>query len=151
MPSALAAEHNAMSLSLRQFHSRVHVMLNLRQMRTTVLLALLCPAASAYALNLDFIRGAPVTLFTADDLLVFEAAVLQAVSDNADNEMLSWQSTDTDSRGEVTPLDSKTVDGLTCRSTRIVNHAKGKDGTAVYELCQQPNGDWRFVSRARNR
>jgi hypothetical protein len=56
-------------------------MLNLCQMRTTVLLALLCPAASAYALNIDFIRGAPITLFTEDDLLVFEAAVLQAVSD----------------------------------------------------------------------
>jgi surface antigen len=126
-------------------------MLKLRRMRTTVVLALLFTGPSAYALNIDFIRGAPMTLFTEDDRLVFEAAVLQAVSDNADNEMMSWQSTDTDSRGEVTPLDSKTVDGLTCRSTRIVNHAKGKDGAGVYELCQQSNGDWRIVSRVKSR
>ena len=49
----------------------------------------LCAAPSTHALNTGFLRDAPTALFTEDDLLVFEAAVLQAVSDNADKEKLS--------------------------------------------------------------
>jgi len=123
-------------------------MLNPRRACILSALVALVLAAQAHAFNTAFLRDAPVGLFTKDDLLVFKAAVLQAVAENADGEMLSWQSSDTDSRGEVTPLDTKTVKGATCRRTRIVNHARGRNGEGVYELCQQPDGDWKIVSPA---
>ena len=126
-------------------------MLSPRHTCILFIIVVLCAAPSTHALNTGFLRDAPSALFTEDDLLVFEAAVLQAVSDNADNEMLSWQSTDTDSRGEITPLDTKTANGLTCRRTRIVNYARGTEGEGVYELCQQPDGDWKIVSRVKSR
>lgn len=106
---------------------------------------------SAHALNTAFLREAPIAFFSKDDLDLFRDTVMLTLVRNADGETAKWQSTTTDSNGEVTPLDTRSIDGTTCRRTRILNRAKGREGQGVYELCRQPNGEWKVVNRVGDR
>ena len=122
-------------------------------MRPTAIAATLClsvaisSAADAYAFNTAFLREAPIAFFSKDDLDLFRDTVMLALVRNADGETTKWKSSTTDSNGEITPLDTHEVDGAACRRTRIVNRAKGREGTGVYELCRQEDGDWKVVNR----
>jgi len=122
-----------------------------RDLRLIIASALALSASHlAHAVNIGFLRDAPITFFSQEEMGMFKQTVLRSLADNADGQTSRWSSTTSDSGGEVTPLDTRNVDDTTCRRTRIVNRAKGREGFGVYEFCLQPDGDWKIVSRAPN-
>ena len=116
----------------------------MRNLMMVVFVLAIGTSVGAYAFNTRFLRDAPITLFSKQDLQLFQQTVMRSLAHNADGQTTRWSSATTDSNGEITPLDTRTVDKTTCRRTRIVNRAQGRDGHGVYEFCQQPDGDWKI-------
>ena len=111
-------------------------------------LAALCLAAvvvlpaSVRAFNTSFLRDAPLAYFSDTDWSMFKDTLFKALNENADGTTAHWNNASSGSSGEVTPLDTREVNGMTCRDTRIVNRAQGLSAQGEYPLCKAADGEW---------
>jgi surface antigen len=108
-------------------------------------IAALCLAAvvlPAYAWNTSFLREAPLAYFTDKDWSLFKDALYRALNDGADGAAVAWSNPSSGAGGEVTPLNTREVDGMRCRNTRLVSRAQGLNGQGEYLLCKTADGEW---------
>jgi surface antigen len=98
--------------------------------------------ASVHAFNTTFLRDAPLAYFTDKDWSMFKDALYKALNENTDGAAAQWNNASSGSSGEVTPLSTREVKGMTCRETRIVNRAQGLVAQGDYLLCKAADGDW---------
>ena len=98
--------------------------------------------ASAWAFNTTFLRDAPLAYFTDKDWTLFKDALDQALNNGADGVATRWNNPSSGSSGEVTPLDTRQVNGMTCRDARIVSSAQGLTAQGQYLLCKAADGEW---------
>ena len=117
-------------------------------MRKIIALVLLVSAAvgpaSVSAFNTTFLRDAPLAYFTDKDWSLFKDTLFGALDGGADGATARWANPSSGSSGEVTPLDTRQVNGMTCRDTRIVTRAQGLTAQGDYRLCKA-DGEWTFV------
>ena len=98
--------------------------------------------ASVWAFNTSFLRQAPLSYFTDTDWSMFKDTLYKALNDNADGAAAQWNNASSGSGGEVTPIKTREVNGMTCRETRLVNRAQGLSATGEYLLCKTADGEW---------
>jgi surface antigen len=98
--------------------------------------------ASVWAFNTSFLRDATLTRFTATDWTMFRETIDKALNDNADGVAAQWNNASSGSSGEITPLNTREVNGMTCRDTRLVNRAQGLSSTNTFLLCKTADGEW---------
>ena len=97
---------------------------------------------SASAFNTSFLRDGPFVYFTDTDWSMFKETLDKALNENADGATAKWNNSSSGSTGEVTPLNTREVDGMTCRQTRLVNRAQGVSAGGEYLLCKAAGGEW---------
>jgi surface antigen len=98
--------------------------------------------ATAWAFNTSFLRDAPLAYFTDKDWSLFKDTLDRALNGGGDGATSRWDNPSSGSSGEVTPLDTRQVDGMTCRNTRIVTSAQGLTARGEYQLCKAADGEW---------
>jgi len=97
---------------------------------------------STWAFNTSFLREAPLAYFTDSDWSMFRTTLDKALNENADGVATRWSNPSSGSSGEVTPLNTREVNGMTCRETRLVNRAQGMTAAGDYLLCKTADGEW---------
>lgn len=98
--------------------------------------------ASVSAFNTSFLREAPLAYFTDTDWSMFKSTLDKTLNENADGVAAHWNNASSGSSGEVTPLKTREVNGMTCRETRLVNRAQGLSSAGDYLLCKAADGEW---------
>jgi len=109
-----------------------------------LLVSLLVGSTTAWAFNTAFLRDTPVVYFSDKDWTLFMETLNHALNDGADGATNRWENPSTGSRGEITPLDTREVNGTTCRNTRVVTSSQGLTGRSEYLLCRAADGEWTF-------
>ena len=109
---------------------------------TITALCLAAVAVPALAFNTTFLRDAPLAYFTDKDWSMFKDTLNRALNQNTDGAAAQWNNASSGSSGEVTPLSTREVNGMTCRETRIVNRAQGLVAQGDYLLCKAADGEW---------
>jgi surface antigen len=99
---------------------------------------------SLWSFNSSFLRDAPLAYFTDKDWSLFKDTLYKALNENTDGAAGQWSNASSGSSGEVTPLSTREVNGMTCRQTRVVNRAQGLSATGEYLLCKTTDGEWTF-------
>jgi surface antigen len=97
---------------------------------------------SGWGFNTSFLRDAPLAYFTDTDWSMFKDTLYKALNEHADGAAAQWNNASSGSSGEVTPLKTRDVNGMTCRQTRIVNRAQGLNASGEYLLCKAADGEW---------
>jgi len=103
--------------------------------------AMALPAAT-WAFNTSFLRDAPLAYFTDKDWSLFRDTLNRALNEGPDGAAQRWSNPSSGASGEVTPLNTQEVNGMTCRETRLVNRAQGLSAQGDYLLCKAADGEW---------
>jgi surface antigen len=99
-------------------------------------------SAPVWAFNTSFLREAPLAYFTDTDWKMFKDTLYKALNQNADGAATPWNNASSGASGEITPLNTREVNGMTCRDTRIINRAQGLSAQGEYPLCKATDGEW---------
>ena len=111
----------------------------------TLILAICWPTFSG-AVNLNFLRHSPASKLTAEDTALLSAAVQHALNHNEDNTTHRWHNPETEHCGELTPLNTYTAYGTTCRKLKIHNRTEIENGSLEFDFCQDPEtGEWKIL------
>jgi surface antigen len=108
-----------------------------------LLLVLSSASLPAAATNLAFLKDAPISRFTKQDMKLFEQTLNDALEKSADGDVKTWSNPDTQAGGEIKTLKSFKRGALPCRRLAIRNSAKGLTASGEYSLCKQPKGEWK--------
>jgi len=101
-------------------------------------------STAVWGFNTAFLRDTPVMYFSAKDWTLFTDTLNNALNDGADGATSAWENPSTGSRGEITPVDTREVNGMRCRNTRVVTSAQGLTARSDYLLCRAADGEWTF-------
>jgi hypothetical protein len=127
-------QRQALCPGLKMFTHKISLIVSL------FLLSLYLHTAGAY--NLRFLKHSPVRHFTEQDWEMANAATRQALRESKDGETVAWENPESQSSGTITPLETKSQNGATCRILKIENRAKGLSASSTYPFCQKPDGSW---------
>lgn len=109
-----------------------------------VLLALTAPSSHAVW---QWMRGAALTEFEDSDWDMLKATARQVLNGMPDGEQVNWTNPETGNRGSIIAVETFTHEGSRCRRAAMRNIAvSGQEGRATYNLCQQSDGDWIYLS-----
>jgi len=97
---------------------------------------------SVWAFNTSFLRDAALARFTDTDWSMFRDTLDKTLNENADGVAAQWNNASSGSSGEITPLNTREVNGMTCREARVENRAQGLTGSGNYLLCKAADGQW---------
>ena len=119
----------------------------MRQTIGTVLLVFgLCVSASSHAFW-GWMRGTVVNQFDDSDWELFKATARMTLNSAADGEQVNWRNEQTGIKGAMKVIMSFEHDGQACRRMAILNvSSSGERGVSNYNLCQQDDETWGFVS-----
>ena len=109
-----------------------------------VLLTLTAPSSHAVW---QWMRGAALADFKDSDWVMLKATARQVLNEKPDGEQVNWTNPETGNRGSIIAIETFTHEGDHCRRAAMRNiAASGKEGRATYNLCQQSDGDWIYLS-----
>jgi len=109
---------------------------------TIAALCLATVAVPALAFNTTFLRDAPLAYFTDKDWSMFKDTLYHALNEGSDGVAVRWSNSSSGANGAVTPLNTREVNGMKCRETRLVNYAQGLSAQGDYLLCKAADGEW---------
>ncbi|MDA1073400.1 MAG: RT0821/Lpp0805 family surface protein [Proteobacteria bacterium] len=117
-------------------------------MAVAILVAASTSVANA-ASGWGWMRGSALSEFTEVDWETLKTQIGLALDEYADGQQLDWMNPDSGSGGSIKPLSTFEHNSQTCRRIAIRNVTrKGVKGGGVYNLCQQDNGEWMFVTES---
>jgi surface antigen len=93
----------------------------------------------------SFLRNSPAELFSDQDWAIFEAALNQALDNNAQGVVKTWENPRSQFSGEITVLRTVTRGNNECRAVRITNQASNRSRTSEQIFCKSGNGAWRLA------
>ena len=114
-------------------------------LRCFLILSLVLAQQAVLALNLGFLKNAPISKMNADDTSMLSAAIQQALTDNTDNQELSWNNDKTGSNGTVKVLRSYEAHNTNCRTILLYNVSHGESATSQFDFCRSRNGEWKVL------
>ena len=107
------------------------------------LLAAFC-AVNALAVNTTFLRDAPVSRMTREDVDILWAAATRVLESGPDGVAQTWENRATGAGGVLTPLKTSARGATRCRDLQVKNHAGELQGQAtVVTLCRTADGEWK--------
>lgn len=108
---------------------------------------LLAVAATSSHGMWQWMRGAALADFQDSDWVLLKATARDVLDNKPDGEQVNWTNPATGNRGSIIAIETFSHDGKQCRRAAMRNiSASGKQGQASYNLCQQNDGDWIYVS-----
>jgi len=100
---------------------------------------------AALAANMNFMKDAPVTTLTKDELTAFSAFVDKTLSEGAEGSTVEWKAPKTPFTSKLTPAKTYKADTLECRDVRIESESRDRAERGTYTFCKK--GDrWGFKS-----
>ena len=100
---------------------------------------------SANAMNLRFLKDAPIAKMNSADFGLMSKAADKALTDAKDNESINWQNPETGSRGTLTPLSTYKAHNTTCRKLKLFNEAGGVSASNEIDCCLAGDGKWKIL------
>lgn len=110
-----------------------------------VMLLLMLGLQSAHAVNLSFLKNAPVAAFTDEDITIAQDHIRDVLNNGKKGEVVQWENPNTGAIGKYTLLNTYQRDGATCRRVKVMHSAKGRRGESTHTLCQTAAGTWRWT------
>ena len=104
-------------------------------------------ACVGFAANLAFLRDAPITRLSQEELATFRAFVMKTLDEDPDGKTVEWKAPKTRFTSKITLDKSFTDSGRRCRSVRVNSKAHDVQMSGTYMLCKVSNGDWEFRRR----
>lgn len=112
----------------------------------TVLITSLFVASDASAVW-GWMQGAAIGEFTDADWEILKIKARSTLDSVPDGTQVNWRNDDTGNKGAMKAIMTFRHTGQTCRRIAFLNvNHKGQRGVANYNLCQQPDDTWKFVS-----
>ena len=113
-----------------------------------VIVAALCWLGAAHAVNISFMKDAPITRLDAEELKTFRAFISKTLDETPDGTTVEWKARKTSFSSKVTPLSTSNDGGMKCRQTRIESDAADRHARGNYDFCKKDKGDWQFKTAA---
>ena len=108
----------------------------------------LLACGAAHCANLGFLGNAPISRMNEEDVNMMYATAQEALEHGGDGQRRGWENPSTGASGIMTPLDTYTgTDGIRCRHLQVISRAGGLKNQSVFELCRQPDGQWKAQNR----
>jgi hypothetical protein len=100
-----------------------------------------CTPASA--INLNFLREAPLKSLSEPELKAFRAFIVETLSNGTDGTTVEWKAPKAVFTSKITPA-AKFKDGATeCRDATIESDSANRHNRGIYTFCRKGN-DWNF-------
>ena len=113
-----------------------------------VIIAALVSTGAAQAVNISFLKDAPISRLDAVELKAFRAFIAKTLDDTADGTTVEWKARKTSFQSKVTPLSTSNDGGSKCRQTRIESDAADRHARGEYGFCKNDKGEWQFKTAA---
>jgi hypothetical protein len=95
--------------------------------------------------NYGWLKTAPVSHFTAEDLKLMKDAAAAVLDSTEGGATRSWQNAATGNSGVIREVSRQTDDaGRDCRRLRVDNRAKNMNGSSTYTVCRAGDGTWQI-------
>lgn len=114
------------------------------RLNTLLILVFGLLSMNTYAVNMQYLKYSPVASFTSEDFTMLQTTGKKALEENKDGQLSEWKNSDSGHSGSITPLNTKTIDGMHCRKVRFLNRTENISGQAVYTFCQVDN-KWKIL------
>jgi surface antigen len=101
--------------------------------------------APAWALNDNFLKDAPISRLTEDELKVFWAFTMTTLDTTPDGKTVEWKGTKTPFTSKLTLRRTFTDGKLKCRDVTIDSDSRDRQMRGVYTFCKTGK-DWEFKS-----
>ena len=111
--------------------------------------SILVLSASAAAMNMSFLRDAPITRLSEAELKDFRAFVLKTLDESKDGASAEWTAPKTAFTSKITPAARTKDGGKECREARFESAARELQSSGVYTFCRDGKGVWTIRSPAR--
>jgi hypothetical protein len=99
----------------------------------------------ALAANMNFMKDAPVTTLTKDELTAFSAFVDKTLSEGAEGSTVEWKAPKTPFTSKLTPAKTYKADTLECGTCELSQRVGTAPSAALIRFCKK--GDrWGFKS-----
>jgi len=94
-----------------------------------------------------WMRGGPAADFTDADWNLLKPEARRVLDEVDSGVRVNWKNPDTGAHGAIKALMTFEHDAQTCRRVAFLNISpKGRRGQGNYNLCQQPDGEWKFIA-----
>jgi len=111
------------------------------------ILLLSCLSSSSAHAIWEWINDSAVSEFNDADWEILKSTARETLSNTPDGDQVNWKNEASGNRGAMKPLMTFSYDGHTCRRMAFLNvNHKGIRGVLNYNLCQQPDATWMFIS-----
>ncbi len=108
---------------------------------------LVLASSQAFATGVGWLGDAPIRYFSEEDTQLMKSMLQSALSDNADGIKSEWVNPETGHKGSITPVNSKKIQGRSCRDVEMFNSAGGRTADSKHTFCQNEDGDWKLVNK----
>jgi len=105
---------------------------------------LLATACTAWALNMNGFKDAPITRLSAEEVKEFRATVVKVLDDGKDGATVEWKAPKTNFVSKITPQKAFDDGKFKCREATIESDAHDRFQRGVYTFCKGQKGDWQF-------
>jgi surface antigen len=97
----------------------------------------------ALAANYGFLKDAPISSFTDEDVSMMMKAADDALNDATPHAKREWKNPATGNSGQLEVLKSfQLADGTSCRTLRVFSKAKTAENRSTHALCKSADGTW---------
>lgn len=108
---------------------------------------LVLSSSQGFASGVGWLGDAPIRYFSEKDAQLMKSGIQSALSNNDDGVKFEWMNPETGHKGSITPINSKKIQGLSCRDATIFNSAGGRTASSRFTFCQHEDGDWKLANK----
>jgi len=94
---------------------------------------------------MQYLKYSPVASFTEEDFEMLQTTGKKALNENKNGVTSEWKNPGSKNSGSITPLNTSTIDGMTCRKVKIFNQTEDNSGHATFTFCQVSGGKWKIL------
>ena len=94
----------------------------------------------------EWITETAISQFTAEDIALLKATGREALDTQPDDTEVSWSNPETGNSGSIIIMNTRELEGQTCRTAVLKNKTQTLEGSARYFLCQQEGGTWKVTA-----
>lgn len=93
----------------------------------------------------SFLRNSPAELFGDQDWALFEGKLIQALNDNKEGVVYTWENPKSQYSGEITVIKTVSQGARECRAVKVVSQASDRSRTSIQIFCKADGGDWKLA------
>ena len=118
--------------------------------RVSAFVMLLLSAASLNAVNMRFLKDAPLTRLNSDELKVFREFLVKTLDETPQGTTVEWTAPKTIFNSKITPQKSASDGSFKCRQARIESKSSDRQASGDYWFCKSDKAGWQFRTPSKN-